>query len=90
MSDRAREESALMEIEESVIGYLRNHPQAADTVEGIVKWWLPRQRYESALASIERVLLRLVDAGVLKRSRLPDGADLYALNHSLKRPAHSG
>jgi hypothetical protein len=90
MSDRHREDSASNEIEASVVGYLRHHPQAADTVEGIVNWWLPRQRYASERASIERALGRLVDAGVLKRSRLPDGVDLFALNHSPEQPARSG
>ena len=73
------------EIERSVLAYLHQHPQAADTLRGIVHWWLPQQRYESACQQIEQVLSGLVARGVLRRDPLPDGDALYALN----RPADS-
>jgi Fe2+ or Zn2+ uptake regulation protein len=31
----------LTEIVEAILRYLHSHPDAADTVEGIAKWWLP-------------------------------------------------
>lgn len=68
------------EIEEAVLAYLRDHPDAADTLDGIVQWWLPQQRYEIERSRIHRALGELVDAGVLRRERLPGGDDLYALN----------
>ena len=81
MSDRQRDGSASSaEIEDAVILYLRNHPDAADTLDGIVDWWLPQQRYEIARSRIERVLDRLVGAGLLRRDNLPGGSELYALN----------
>jgi hypothetical protein len=30
-----------------LLAYLSRHPNAADTLEGIMNWWLPRQRYET-------------------------------------------
>ena len=66
------------EIEEAVVNYLRNHPGAADTLDGIVSWWLPLQRYETNKARIEAALTHLVDAGVLQRDPLPDGEKLYS------------
>ncbi|RAN77189.1 hypothetical protein B5P43_21020 [Bacillus sp. SRB_336] len=69
------------EIERSVLAYLHHHPQAADTLRGIVNWWLPQQRYESGCQRIERVLTGLVARGVLRRDPLPHGDVLYALNH---------
>lgn len=69
------------EVERSVLTYLRHHPQAADTLRGIVNWWLPQQRYESGCLRIERVLSELVARGVLRRDPLPHGEVLYALNH---------
>lgn len=68
------------EIEISVLAYLDHHPQAADTLRGIVNWWLPQQRYESDSQRIERVLGALVARGKLRCDRLPDGETLYALN----------
>lgn len=69
------------EIERSLLGYLRGHPQAADTLDGIVEWWLPLQRYETARLRIERTLERLVADGTLRRDLLRDGAVLYALRN---------
>jgi hypothetical protein len=33
----------------AILGYLRAHPQAADTVAGIVEWWLPRRLHAEAV-----------------------------------------
>jgi hypothetical protein len=68
-----------VEIEKTVVTYLGNHPLAADTLDGIVAWWLPQQRYETARTRIEQALVHLVEVGVLRCDRLPDGAELYAL-----------
>jgi hypothetical protein len=67
------------EIERSLLSYLRGHPQAADTLEGIIEWWLPLQRYETARLRIEDALERLVADGTLRRDLLHDGVVLYAL-----------
>lgn len=67
------------EIKRSLLTYLRGHPQAADTLDGIVEWWLPLQRYETARLRIECTLERLVADGTLRRDLLHDGAVLYAL-----------
>lgn len=68
------------EIGRSVLVYLHGHPQAADTLRGIVNWWLPQQRYESDCQRIEHVLAHLVAEGLLHRERLPDGEVLYGLS----------
>jgi hypothetical protein len=70
------------EVERSVLEYLAGHPYAADTLDGITHWWLPRQRYTTAQQRIEAVLVRLVDQGVLQLRRLPDGTAMYALEAS--------
>ncbi len=76
------------ELERSVLDYLRRHPQAADTLRGIVNWWLPQQRYESALQRIEHVLSRLVVEGRLHCNRLPDGEVLYELEKHVNPLLH--
>jgi len=68
------------EVELAVLAYLRRHPFAADTLEGITHWWLPQQRYLTAELRIEAVLVHLVDQGVLHLRRLPDGTAMYALD----------
>ena len=61
-----------------VLAYLRNHPNAADTLDGIVSWWLPRQRYETERRRIERALDELAARRLVVRHRLPDGEIVYA------------
>jgi hypothetical protein len=74
------------EIERAVLAYLQRHPLAADTLRGIVNWWLPQHRYEGGCRRIECVLVRLADEGVLHRDELPDGEVLYALNRHALSP----
>mgnify|MGYP000008781763 CR=1 FL=1 len=69
-----------VEIEKEVLSYLEQHPSAADTLDGIANWWLPRQRLVTAHVRIETVLQQLVDQGVLRLRRLPNGSALYALD----------
>ena len=61
------------EVEAAVLEYLHQHPQAADSLEGIVQWWLPRQRYQTALDRIGASLEQMVASGLLERHTLPDG-----------------
>lgn len=77
-----------LEVERSVLGYLRCHPNAADTLDGIVSWWLPQQRYEMEHERIKRVLQQLVQGGELRSYPLPDGTLLYALNRDRNAPLH--
>ncbi|KIO49065.1 hypothetical protein [Nitrosospira sp. NpAV] len=50
---------------QEIIEYLRAHPSAADTMDGIIQWWLIRQRYETARDIIQKALDDLVDQGIL-------------------------
>lgn len=80
MHRQGKEEARLREVETAVLAYLQKHPEAADTLDGIVSWWLPQQRYETDRERIERVLSELVTHGKLRCEQLPGGAVLYALN----------
>ncbi len=75
----AHEESPDPEVVDAVLAYLRMHPQAADTLQGITRWWLPQQRYERELERIEGALKVLAARGQLQVRALPDGTALYAL-----------
>ena len=74
------------EIEAAVLAYLQRHPHAADTLRGIVNWWLPLQRFETGCQRIERALSEMVLSGVLRRDQLPDGEVLYTLDRKPTRP----
>jgi hypothetical protein len=76
------------EVEDAVLSYLAKHPNAADTLDGIVSWWLPQQRYETERQRIEKALSHLVERGQLRCDSLPGGAVLYALNRADPPPLH--
>lgn len=75
------------EIQAAVLGYIGAHPNAADTLDGIARWWLPQQRYVTAQARIQAALERLVADGSLQLRRLPDGTALYSLGRAPAPPA---
>ncbi len=62
--------------------YVTRHPDAADSIEGIRRWWLP-PNVVASVADVQAALDRLVDAGVLSRRPLPDRSTLY----TRRRPA---
>ena len=68
----------------AVLAYLARHPNAADSVSGVARWWVGDDGRFS-LAQVQRALDRLVDGGRLRRQPLADGSWLYAA--ALRSPA---
>ena len=62
-----------------IIAYLQAHPSAADSLDGIVDWWLPRQRYETARSAIQKALDDLAAQGIVEELISSHGARLYRL-----------
>jgi hypothetical protein len=54
------------QMSEAVCCYLAEHPDAMDTLEGVAGWWLMRQQVRADLERLDRVLHRLVEAGILE------------------------
>ena len=73
-----QDELGLARLSDEILRYLRAHPQAADTVDGIVEWWLPRQRHDEAVDQVQLVLDELVARGLVEKITLVDGTVLYA------------
>jgi hypothetical protein len=63
---------------QEIESWLAENPGAAETLRGIVEWWLMRQRFEEAWTTVEEALEYLIDQGVVKRTSLPDGGELYS------------
>jgi hypothetical protein len=66
------------EIAGGVRRYVLEHPDAADSVEGIHRWWLAPVLRDEAREHVETALDRLVDEGVLRRVTLEDGQVIYS------------
>jgi hypothetical protein len=72
------DEDGINAVTRAVAIYVWQHPNAADTVEGIQRWWLSRARLEEGADHVESALDVLTRRGVLVRRRLPDGRFIYA------------
>lgn len=64
--------------------YLASHPHAADSVDGILRWWLRRQRYEESKTKIQQALELLVERGAVSK-RVLAGQVVYASGNDKKQ-----
>jgi hypothetical protein len=62
---------------EEIVAYLNAHPSAADTVDGILHWWLRHQRYETAKDAIQWALDDLVKEGIINYLDIGDDKRIY-------------
>ncbi len=67
----------LVALAQEIKKYLRAYPRAADTVEGVARWWLTRQRYEEALKRVQDALDLLVEQGVVTKRIAAGGKVVY-------------
>lgn len=66
---------------QEIIEYLRAHPSAGDTVDGIIQWWLPLQRYETAKDAIQKALNDLVEQGIVHCIDTGNDKKVFLLAH---------
>jgi hypothetical protein len=79
-----------MEVEKFVLRYFVQNPQAADSVEGIVRWRLLEQVAASTVDETHDALRRLVDQGLLTEESAPGMQTLYRLNPDAPAPGGKG
>lgn len=68
------------EISNAILHYLLKHPQAQDTLEGIIHWWILEERIYQRTLEISEVLKSLVEKGFLIEKKISSSDVLYALN----------
>jgi hypothetical protein len=61
------DEADLVRLSAEILRYLRMHPQVADTVDGIVEWWLPWHRRTEAINRVQQALDELVARGLINQ-----------------------
>lgn len=57
--------------------YLEEHPDAADTAEGISQWWLSEPGPTLSVSDVQRALDALVARGVVGRIDRPGMPSIY-------------
>jgi len=63
-----------------ILAYLDENPDANDTTEGIVEWWLLDQEIRHQQARVEEALAELAAEGWVIASRQADSRVRYLLN----------
>jgi hypothetical protein len=70
-----------------ILGYLlETAPKAEDTIDGIVEWWVMRQRIRYETARVKEALSELVSEGLIVERRVPGSTERYRINKR-KMPA---
>jgi len=57
--------------------YLERRPNACDTEEGVLRWWIPRVRLEEEITVVHDALALLVMLGIVERCVLRDGLVMF-------------
>ena len=74
----SRNQNTVTEIQAEVLGYLDEHPEAADSVEAIQRWWLLQRIARYSRSLVQQALDGLVVAQRVERRVLGDGREVYA------------
>jgi len=67
-------------VKKRILSYLVRHPDAQDTIEGIVNWWLLEERIVSIAKDVEEALSSLVNDGWLLKIVREDKQESYKVN----------
>ena len=70
------------ELSRSMLTYLSNNPNAKDTLEGIVQWWIQDEKMRFCKDVIEKTLDELVARDMIIPCLDADSRVLYRLNKS--------
>ena len=79
-SGSRRERDATQKVAVKILRYLAEHPNAADTSDGILEWWLLKQSISDEERVVERALDSLVEQKLLCKVEAADARKHYQLN----------
>lgn len=70
------------EIARDILAHLFKHPDAQDTLEGIVQWWLIERKIKYQNSIIEEALNQLLKNGLIHEFGKVDSQIYYRINGS--------
>lgn len=79
-SDGGKQHDSTSEVALKILRYLDQNPNAADTVEGILEWWLPKQSIYEEEKVVKRALDEMVKRNLILTTRSSDARKHYRLN----------
>lgn len=77
------------EVTYSILAYLSENPEAGDTFEGIVEWWLLRQKIKFETRNISEAVSRLVSDGLIEEHQGSDSRVFYRVNKTKNQDVKS-
>ena len=63
-----------------ILFYLKKHPEAKDTLEGIAEWWIEKQLVETSVESVALALSRLCHEGLVTEEKMAGENNFYKFN----------
>ena len=79
-SGSRRERDATQKVAAKILRYLAEHPNAADTADGILEWWLFKQSIFDEERVVEQALDSLVEQKLIFKVEAADTRKHYHLN----------
>ncbi len=70
---------SVMEIQSEVLAYLKEHPEAKDTAEGIRQWWLFHRMAKYSQEKVELALQQLAEGQQIEVHKLGDGMEVFGV-----------
>jgi len=77
------------EVSYYILAYLSENPEAGDTFDGIVEWWLIRQRIKFETRSVSEAVARLVSEGLIVEHEGSDSRIFYRVNRTKEQDVRS-
>lgn len=74
------EKAETSNIRQEILSYLIEHPNAQDTLEGIMNWWLLERQIKHWTVQVEAALAELAEQGVVVEQTGQDGKKHYRVN----------
>ena len=69
------------QIAREILAYLSDHPDAEDTLEGIVQWWLLERKIKYQNALVKAALDDLISMNLIHEQQVPGTKARYQINH---------
>ena len=67
-----------------ILAYLSENPDAGDTFDGIVEWWLLDQRIKFETQNVSEAVAKLVSEGWIVEHEEPDSRIIYKVNRTME------
>lgn len=70
------------QISHEILAYLVEHPEARDTLEGILEWWLLERKIKRQKDQVKKALTELVSKGLVLEHKGGNSQAHYSINQS--------